>query len=170
MARPRGRSRATRLTKRWVGFSTGASGLGLSAGSVGQVVVAASGFLDTILRTRGQLIAWLDGVQGPAPFIDVGVGLIIMSEGAAAGATFPAPLTDENADWFFYSRFSIGYEEMVVDVVDVPQISAYREMIDSKAMRKGPPDTEIVAVIEQATIQGSATVNVQLAGRFLLGQ
>jgi hypothetical protein len=58
---------------------------------------------------------------------------------------------------------------MVVDVVDVPQISGYREVIDSKAMRRVRPDTEIQVVYEQSTVLTASAVNIAVAGRILVG-
>ena len=86
------------------------------------------------------------------------------------GATvLTEPFGDSNADWFYYNEFVLGYEEMVIDVVDVPGITSFREMIDVKAMRIGVPDTEIQIVMTNTTLLGAATVNLNLGGRFLLG-
>ncbi len=168
--RGRSQSRATRLTKRWIGWSTGTGFLAQTAGVIAIVVAAPSTFLDTILRTRGSLIASIDGASAPPKLVDVGLGMILLQEGSVAAGVVVSPLTDPNADWFWYSRFTLGYEEMVTDVIDVPTLSGYRETIDSKAMRKGPPDTEVACVFEQATIGGGSSVNLVASGRFLVGQ
>jgi len=123
---------------------------------------------DTIMRTRGQLMASIDGASAPGKAVRVGIGFVIVPEGTGSTVLW-APLTDPNAPWFFYSTFVLGYEEMVTDVVDVPGLSSYRETIDSKAMRKGPPDTEVQVVFENATILSASSVNLFVQGRFLLG-
>jgi len=123
------------------------------------------------MRTRGQLAAYVDGLEAPAVAALITVGMWIVPEGT--GTTVLAggnPFDDPNADWFYYSQFLLGYEEYVADVIDSPGVSSYREVIDSKAMRIGNPDTEIQLVIDNETISGSLSVNVHLAGRFLLGQ
>ena len=114
-------------------------------------------------------MAWKDAVSAPGVAAIISVGMIVVPEGTGT-TVLQSPFTDGNADWFWFTQFMIGYEEMVTDVVDVPALSGYREVIDSKAMRIGNPDTEIQCVFENTTISGAASVNCHLAGRFLLGQ
>jgi len=120
------------------------------------------------MRARGNLLAFADTTQAPGGLIDVAVGMVLVPEGTGTTVLW-SPITDAIAPWFFYSRFHLGYEEMVTDVVDVPIATGYREAIDSKAMRKIRPDLEIQFVVEQATIATAMAVNVRVAGRFLLG-
>jgi len=153
-----------------VGYSSGSTGVfALAAGSAGVLLVAADTIRDTIMRTRGNLCAWIDGLETPAVAVRVSVGMIVVPEGTAATVLW-APFTDETAPWFYHTEFTLGYEEMVTDVIDVPGISSYREVIDSKAMRIADPDTEVQLVVENTTITGAASVNVSVSGRFLLGR
>ncbi len=169
MARQRGRSRATRLSRRWTGFTGSFLNKAIGVGAL--QLLTPSTILDTILRTRGHMLASVNEVQAPGQLAELAVGFIVLQEGRAVGGAVPSPLTDRNADWFWYTSFILGYEEMVTDVIDVPELSAYREVIDSKAMRLGPPDTEIAVVMESVTLSGTAmTFNVAVTGRFLLGQ
>ncbi len=162
------RSRSKKIdTLRWIGFRSGAAGL--SAGTVAANLLSASTFPDTIMRTRGNLIAYLDGAGAPGETIDVGVGFIIVPEGTSTTVLW-SPISDPNAPWFWYERFVLGHEELVVDVVDIPGISSFRSVIDSKAMRRGPPDTEVQLVIEQGTIESAGSINLQVSGRILVGQ
>ncbi len=71
-----------------------------------------------------------------------------------------SPITDDSAPWLWYTRFTLGYEEMVTDVVDVPGLSSYREVIDAKAMRVLRPDREVQLVFEQASVLSANNVNV----------
>jgi len=124
---------------------------------------------ETLMRQRGNLSCFLDTTQSPGILIDVAIGTIVMPEGQST-TVVSSPITDENAPWIFYSRFTVGYEEMVTDVVDVPQMTSYRENVDTKAMRILKPDQEIQLVIEQATLGGAGEVNLTLSDRILIGE
>jgi len=153
---------------RWAGFNGIFSGFG--AGSVainfGAAVLRQH---ETILRTRGNIIGWMDGTQGPAPGALISIGLHLVPEGT--GTTILAePFADDNEPWFYHDAFTLGYEEMVTDVVDVPGLSSYRAVVDSKAMRKMKSGQEIQAVVTNTTLLAAAAVNVSLNVRFLFGQ
>ncbi len=163
--RPLGRGAS--LEKRWQGFR--ATSLALTAGTSAVEVASASDTTDTIMRTRGSLVAFIDGAAAPGQLVEVGVGLWIVPEGTGA-TVLGSPIADDNADWFYYSRFVIGQEEPVTDVIGVPLLAGYREVIDDKAMRIGRPDSEIQAVFENVTVDTAKTVNVSLQGRFLFGR
>ncbi len=161
------RSRSRKIDNlRWLGFSGTFSAL--SAGTAAINVLTASTMKDTVMRTRGTLVAHIDGAAAPAKLVLISLGLIIVPEGTGTTVLW-SPFTDANAPWFWHTTFAIGYEEMVTDVIDIPVLSAYREVIDSKAMRKGPPDTEVQLVIENTTLNGAVTVQAAVYGRILLG-
>ena len=120
------------------------------------------------MRTRGNLVAYMDGAPNPGAFVEVGVGLIVVPEGQGSTVIW-SPLSDANAPWFWYSCFMIGHEEPVTDVLQHPELLTFREIVDSKAMRKAPPDTEVQIVFENATVGLAGTVNVGFCGRVLLG-
>ena len=98
-----------------------------------------------------------------------GFGLVCVPEGSSTTVVW-SPLTDANAPWFVYQSGLVAYEEMVIDVVDVPTISGARYVIDSKAMRKCPPDMEMQAVFEQSDVSGTRNINMLFSGRILLGR
>ena len=152
---------------RWLGFRAVAGAL-VTGSPQAQLVLTATTTPDTIMRTRGQLIAYIPQTQAPGVGVEIGVGIHIVPEGTGT-TILQAPLDDANADWFYYSRFMISYEEAVTDVIDSPMISAYREAIDSKAMRIGRPDTEVQVVFESASVIGGVNTAVIVGGRFLLG-
>ncbi len=153
-------------TVRWAGFQAtfGAFGAGTSAVNL----LGAGSFKETVMRTRGQLLCYVDGAVGTSILAQIGVGFVVVPEGTASTVLW-SPITDTNAPWYYYSVFHIGYEEAVADVVHHPVASGYRETIDSKAMRKGPPDTELQMVVENVTIAGAVSVNLSVTGRHLLG-
>jgi len=170
MAHPRSRRRRGGReieSTRWSGATQ--SFLALSAGSQAlNFISASSDPPETLMRLRGELVATLDGVQAPTSLIDVGVGIALVPEGSSTTVLW-SPLTDSDAPWWFYSRFVIGYEEMVADNVDVPQLTSFRQTVDLKAMRIIRPDVEAQIVVEQATLAGSAAINVVMSARALFG-
>ncbi len=164
------RGRGSRLSRRWLEFSTVGAFFGITAGTTALVIASPTQFRDTIMRTRGQITAYVDGALATSKATLITIGMIVLQEGVVAAAGAPDPFSDGNADWFFYTQFLLGYEEVVVDVVDVPKITGYREVIDSKAMRKAAPDTEVALIVASDTVSGSVAANVHVSGRFLLGQ
>ncbi len=165
MANSRSRSRSID-NLRWIGFQS--DSLALAAGSTGELVAVSTAMPDTVMRTRGTLLAFLDGTSTPGVVVDVAVGLHVVPEGTGA-TVLQSPITDPNADWFWYDRFALAYEEGVTDVIEYSALPAYRTVIDSKAMRRVPPDFELQMVIEQATVAIGQSVNFFAAGRFLVG-
>ncbi len=149
----------------WTGFS--GSALAFGAGTAAITLGAATHEPETILRTRGSLTAWVDGTQAPATVAVIGIGFCIVPEGVGTTVTW-SPLTDPDAPWFWFTSFALGYEEAVTDVIDLPTLSAYREVIDSKAMRK-MRNSEIQVVFENITLNGAVTTNLHVEGRILTG-
>ncbi len=54
----------------------------------------------------------------------------------------------------------------MTDVIDAPGVSSFRQVIDSKAMRR-VRNQEVQMVVENATALAAGTVNVGVNGRFL---
>jgi len=151
---------------RWTDFSVSASAL--AAGSVASNAGSAGTGTETLMRTRGQLCAWIDGLEAPATSIVVSVGLIVMPEGQGS-TVVSEPFADGNAPWFYFTRFTLGYEEYVTDAIAAPGLSVYRETLDVKAMRILRADREVQFVVTNTTLISAASVNVSLTGRFLIG-
>ena len=143
-----------------------ASHLAFGAGTARTVLYAAQHLPETLLRFRGSLTAYIDGASAPGKLVSIGVGMILVPEGSAA-VTW-SPITDGDAPWIWASYFELGYEEMVVDVVDVPGLSSYREVVDSKAMRI-VQNQDIEFVVENASIGSASSVNITFSGRGLFG-
>ncbi len=158
----RGR-RSQPVNRHWTGFS--GSSLAFAAGVGGATIIAAQHDRETILRTRGTLLAFVDALQAPASLAQISVGFALVPEGTGSTVLW-SPLTDADAPWFYYSTFFLGYEEYVVDVIDSPVLTAYREIIDSKAMRR-VRNQEVQLVVENTTIAGAVSVNIVAAGRML---
>jgi len=138
-----------------------------SAGTTGQTVLPAQHLPETLMRIRGEWIAYADGVQAPGGQVAIGVGLALVPEGTGTTVLW-SPITDGDAPWIWVDYAMIGYEEAVTDVIDMPVISAVRRVIDSKAMRK-VRNTELQFVVENATSLTAMTVNVAGNVRVLAG-
>ena len=153
---------------RWAGFNGIFSSI--SAGSF--AISFGAGILrqhETILRTRGNLVGWIDGLGAPGRAVLISMGLHLVPEGT--GTTVLAePFADDNESWFYHESFCVGTEEFVTDVIDVPGLSAFRATVDSKVMRKMKSGQEIQAVITNTTLLAASAVNVSLNVRFLFGQ
>ncbi len=142
--------------------------LGQVAGSVGLTVSPAAHESETLLRFRGHLICYVDGLEEPATLAQIAVGMLVVPEGTGT-TVLSAPATNPDTPWFWYEIFCVGYEEYVVDTVDSPGISSFRAVIDSKAMRI-VRNQEIQMVVQNVTLNGAVTVNTVVTGRFLSGQ
>ncbi len=149
----------------WSGFS--AAALTMSAGSVGVLAVSAQHLPETLLRTRGNLVSWLDGAQAPGTTVSVSCGLILVPEGTGSTVLW-SPQTDADAPWFWFERFFLGYDEGVVDTIACDGICSFRSVVDSKAMRI-IKNMEIQFVVEQSTTGLASDINTVLGGRFLAG-
>ena len=147
---------------------SGASFNALAAGTQALAWISATTLPETIMRMRGTLLVYVDGAQAPGGQTRIGVGIIKVPEGSGTTVVW-SPQTDANAPWVWVSYFTLGYEEMVTDVVDVSGATAYREIIDNKAMRRTRPDEEYQAVVESITTGTALSVNVQLNVRTLIG-
>ena len=149
----------------WTGFSISSNAL--SAGTAAATMFSAAHESETLLRMRGNLVSYLDGTSTPGEEIEMGVGLILVPEGTGTTVLW-SPLTDIDAPWIWYERFVLGYEEMVTDVVDVPGITSYRSVIDSKSMRI-VRNQEMQCVFENVTLGGAGATNNAVSIRALNG-
>ncbi len=165
MAR-RFRGSGRRRDVHWANFNE--TFLALSAGTVAAQIglLPAGGHPETVVRIRGELMAFVDGAQAPGGLADVAVGVILAQEGLGT-TVISSPITDADAPWLWFERFTLGYEEMVTDVVDVPSLTGVRRVIDNKAMRILRPDQELQVVAQNVTIGTAIAVNISVVGRIL---
>ncbi len=142
--------------------------LALAAGSAAKNIASALTVPETIMRFRGNVAAWLGGSGAPGRAVQVTAGMWIVPEGTGT-TVLGDPFNDGNADWFWHLSVPLAYDEMVTDVVDVPGMTSYREVIDSKAMRRVRPDEEIQLVVTNITISSASAIDFALSGRILFG-
>ena len=122
----------------------------------------------TLLRMRGEVLVYADGVQATGGLSRVTMGVIKVPEGSSTTVRYD-PETDPNAPWLWYDVAHVGYEEMVDNVVDVPVVSGRRILVDNKAMRRIRPDEEFQIVFTNTTIIGGLSVNCAYLMRVLQG-
>ena len=149
----RGRRSGRRADYRWTLGAFATAGLA-AGGSVQFAIVSAGTTSQTLMRMRGNLLAWMDNSGLTADdFVRVGVGIIPIQFGGVATSL---PLTDGDAPWIWHQVFTMG----AVLATAFGGSEHFRTEIDSKAMRVLRPDQDIMAVIETADIVGAPVVNV----------
>ena len=158
------RSAGRRADLHWEIFSgnLNAQGAGVAVTMI-RVAVTRS---ETLMRTRGNLVCWVDGLEAPAVSAQIAIGMHLVPEGTGTTVTV-SPFTDGAYPWFYHEIFHVGYEEMVTDVISVQELAIMRKTVDVKAMRVIRPDQEIQMVVENTTIVSALAVNIALHGRFL---
>ncbi len=142
--------------------------LALAAGSVGVAFVGVGTQPATLLRMRGEILYWVDGTQAPGGAIQVFSGIVKVPEGSGTDVAYD-PFNDGNAPWIWFSCISLGYEEMVTDVVAVQGAQFARVGIDNKAMRRIRPDEELQLVHRNVTTGTAMAVNISTTVRLLQG-
>ncbi len=167
-----GRKRGATITKTSWEIFTGTT-QALAAGSAAVEIRAGIAGIggaqtETLLRTRGHLVAWLDATPVPGDLIQVSVGFRLASEGSGATVTV-SPFSQGGYPWFFHETFHLGYDELVADVIGQEGLAMIRIPINDKAMRIIRPDNEIQMVVENTTINTAQACNVSVAGRWLFG-
>ncbi len=147
----------------------GGSQLALAAGSfAGQVFLSVGTIPSTLLRIRGTVLAFIDGVQAPGVLNSVTWGIIKVDEGAGSTSRYD-PVADSNAPWLAYGTFLIGHEEMVTDVLGGAGLDWQRHVVDNKAMRRIRVDQEVQISVSNVALAGSAPINFAFALRVLQG-
>ncbi len=164
--RSRGRKKITEV--RWIRNTASIGALG--AGSVALTMVGANPTVkETIMRMRGNFMAYLDGTAAPGVLVIISAGIQLVPAGTGA-TVLREPFGDAfSSRWLWATSFRLGYEEYVTDVIDSPGITSFRETVDNKAMRIIGPDEEIQFVMTNTTSLAAGSVNAGLDGRMLLG-
>ncbi len=157
------RSRARPANRHWTGFNVTVGSQG--AGTQGINVSAAQHNPETLMRIRGSVTAYVDGVQAPGTGARISMGMILVPEGTGTTVLW-SPTTDGDAPWIWFDEFLLAYEEYVTDVIDCPGISSYRSVIDSKSMRR-IRNQEVQFVVENTTFSSALSINAYLGGRIL---
>ncbi len=120
------------------------------------------------MRTRGEILVYLDSAQSPGAAVLISMGLVLVPEGQGTTVIWD-PFSDSEAPWFWYHEVTIAYEEAVTDVIAVQGAMYARIPVDSKAMRKANVDEEVQMVVTNTTALTARAVNIIGGLRFLLG-
>ena len=167
------RKTAARRSKVWVGAQGTIAALGPSSASAFTIIDETS--LETqgkptIARCRGMWNAWHDTSAAAATSsMVVAAGIAVVSTKAiTAGVTaIPNPLTNIEWPWLWWDSALVGNE--VITAVGVQSIGNTNRVIDSKAMRKIPPASTLILVLESGpALEGAPDANVAFALRMLL--
>ena len=86
----------------WTGFN--GTFAAQASGSLALNIGAAQHESETLLRTRGSLVAWIDGLEAPAVAVQVSIGMLIVPEGTGA-TVLSTPFTNPDSPWFWYETF-----------------------------------------------------------------
>ncbi len=126
-----------------------------------------SGFINfaapgTILRARGKFdVQFVAGGLTAADHVKFAFGLAVLSTDAVAlGPTaLPDPAGDVDYPWIYWTEFFL--RSISADVTEVGV--QYREVVDSKAMRKIKPNETLTWVGQYVNITGNPNVQVSFA-------
>jgi len=147
-------------------FSAGAA-LAQTTLSPAGVALFTAGNSQTIVRTRGELLVWLDAAPAAGDLVRWAAGMHIVPPDFGS-ATTASPIADPNySNWFWFATGSLASEDTAV--ADTLGIKATRVIIDNKAMRRLKADEQIQIVFEQETIGTAQAVNFSANLRILTG-
>ncbi len=155
MANQRRAGRRTDYTWQRFDVSTLAVTASSPTAQVAQLAIAASA---TVIRIRGELLAWLDPTISAGDLIAVACGLRVAPNGSGTTVVID-PVNDGSADWLWYEAFHLGGESTAQDTT----IAAVRKVIDNKSMRRMKQGEEIQFVMNQLTEGTAQAVNVAIA-------
>ena len=160
------RGRPAPCTKIWIGAglvsTTVVAGTPLLFGVLSAAVLLMRPF--TLLRTR--VVIGYESDQVAASERPVGVigGIVVKEQATTAGvASLPTPLTEPDAEWFFYQSLMQSF--LFRDSTGATPRSSRQYEIDSKSMRKVGQNEDIAFVVENRPAVGAV---VFLEGRMLI--
>ena len=150
--------------------STGVTNVTASGSAfVGLGVAAAHPGL-TQIRLRGLLDLWIRGnpaTDGDGYFGAFGIGIVEAPAFAIGITAVPTPVTDAASETWLYHHFFSVHMGDITGGAGQSSMMHQRIVVDSKAMRKTPPNVVMYAVIESVEI-GAANMDVFFDSRALL--
>ncbi len=162
------RARVKKIDNVFWGLASGVQGALAAGGQVAFNFTGVGTQASTLLRMRGEVLVYLDGLAAPGLGCRVVMGAIKVPEGSATTVQYD-PASDSNAPWFWYDVAHLGYEEYAADAIDSPVITAARVHVDNKAMRRIRPDEETQIVFSNVTTVGGMPINIAYGIRLLQG-
>ena len=122
----------------------------------------------TVMRTRGQLLIYLDGAPAAGVAVNVGVGVHVVPKGTDTTPTL-SPTSEAEGDWLVWLVCPLAYENYETDDPPGSGMTTCRLEIDSKAMRRMKPGEQLQVVVTNSTVGSAHAVNTIGQFRFLLG-
>jgi len=119
----------------------------------------------TVVRLRGNYYARASGGTAGDDVL-LGLGVILVPDQLTTSTEFPMPLTEPDAPWIWHDYVSFKFKSAADE--DTPDITFYRGVIDSKAMRRVTPNQDIAICLETLNGAGTGAVAVQFGFRVLL--
>ena len=123
----------------------------------------------TVIRLRGSFLAYLstvtaalDGFAGA-----MGIGLVTASAFDAGIGSVPTPITEADWDGWMYHKFFACRGAAAGSLVASPGAIAFRDDVDSKAMRKFDEDMRIYCSVELVEV-GDSVINFDFDSRVLV--
>jgi len=124
----------------------------------------------TIVRMRGEVLAFLSAGDIALAGFQLGIGMGIVSTDAfnAGAASVPGPLSDQDWEgWMWYQLVQLSSVSSAIQGLVAPSAQV-RIPVDSKAMRK-LSDNEVLALVYETTDEvGVAVAQVSTMTRMLL--
>ena len=150
----------------WNGVGFGAT---LAAGgTLVQDITGLIGNSGTLYRSRGELVASIDGpTDGDKVEIAMGIMRVTQEQLAVGATSIPSPRTDLDADWLWHGwilLMSQGVGELSGNVT-----MAQRLTIDSKAMRKFRQGESFAFVLKATNVAGTPAFDILAGIRVLIG-
>jgi len=142
------------------------------ASNVGAIITVITSLqAATLLRTRGEILASIDGpVDNDACSVACGITVVTEEQLAVGLTAVPDPAVDLDADWLWHGFIPLKAQAGTgvgasLNVVGV----AHRLTIDSKAMRKLRPTNSLVFAAKNSGLAGTPAVDLVVAVRCLKG-
>ena len=163
--------RAPKRSMFWEGTTFAVtSGTGtVSAGAVVSESVLENIPNPTLVRVRGEFVAYATAIGASGAQAIVGIGLIrVTGRALAAGvSSLPTPITDQGSDWLYHKMFPISVRGSLGADSEATGAHVFRWEIDNKSMRKFELNQAIALVTENSAITSTVTVQITGALRFL---
>jgi len=139
------------------------SHLALSSGTISATILVGDR-RETLVRTRGEVLIWMDASGTIGDLVQVGWGLLVVPQGLG-GTVVSSPIGDSDAPWLAYGVCTLAFE--ATGAAGLSTLDHCRTVVDSKAMRKIMPDQDVVFVAENVTLGSAQSVNLVASIRAL---
>ncbi len=146
----------------WNGTTFGNS---IGAATSTLLSVAVVGGAGTVMRTRGAIVASIDGeVDGDKVAVMLGIKTASDDQVAAGATAFATPSADMDADWLWHGGIMLQSQAASNEHQAVGRLE-----IDSKAMRRVKQNQQVVLIVTPVSLAGTPSIDVTGYVRILFG-